>query len=301
MNRWLVALLVWIPTASAAEHSLYFIDAHSQVDHDVDLGLVMRRMDEAGVHRTILSTRGRRAPQDVVRLAERHPGRIVPAVRTKGRAYQDAAAAYYTELKQQVESRRFQAISEVLIYHARKGNRAPEVIAEPDDPRVRAALEAALANQWPFIAHIEFAALGGDARGRFWTGLEQLLGQHPQLPIGLIHMGQLGSRDVQRLIEAHRNVFFLTSHASPSREDSKQPWVNLFDGEELAREWRDLFIQFPDRFVFAIDNVWPEHWQARYGEEVTRWRKALSALPPPVSRAVAHGNAERLWRLVPKP
>jgi len=297
----LIVLLAWMSSASAADLPLYFIDAHSQVDHNVGAGLVIKRMDEAGVYRTLLSTRGKRTPQDVVGFADSNPGRIVPAVRTKGRAYQEAAAAYFTELKQQVESGRFQAISEVLIYHARKGSRAPETIAEPDDPRVRAALEVALANRWPFIAHIEFAALRGGAREKFWSGLEQLLRQHPQLPVGLIHMGQLGSKDARRLIEAHPNVFFLTSHASPAAEDSKQPWINMFDGGELAREWRDLIVQFPDRFIFAIDNVWPEHWQERYPEEVARWRKALSALPPPVARAVAHGNAERLWRLAPKP
>lgn len=307
MLRALAAFLLWSAAAapcvpaSAAEPPLYFIDAHSQVDQRVEVGLVIRRMEEGGVYRTILSTRGRRDARDVIAFAESHPDRIVPAIRTKGRAYQEASAAYFVELEQQVESGRFRAIAEVLVYHARKGYRAPEVIAELGDPRVRAALEVALAQRWPFIAHIEFAALGGSARERFWSDLERLLAAHPEHPIGLIHMGQLGAREVRRLIETHRNVFFLTSHASPRVLGSKQPWINMFAGDQLAQEWRELITRFPDRFVFAIDNVWPEHWQEEYLTEVARWRKALAALPAAVAHAVAHANAERLWRLAPMP
>ena len=56
-----VLLALWLTLIFAnklAASELYFIDAHSQVDHTVDnLELIIQRMDTAGVYRTILTSR----------------------------------------------------------------------------------------------------------------------------------------------------------------------------------------------------------------------------------------------------
>jgi hypothetical protein len=50
-----------IQPVPAAE--LYFVDAHSQADEDVnDLDLIIRRMDATGVYRTILAAPPPRSP-----------------------------------------------------------------------------------------------------------------------------------------------------------------------------------------------------------------------------------------------
>ena len=74
----------------------------------------------------------------------------------------------------------------------------------------------------------------------------------------------------------------------------------MFDGDDLTAAWKELIIAHPDRFVFALDNVWYRHWNAFYLEQARQWRGALSQLPSSVARAVAHGNAERLWNLAPR-
>jgi hypothetical protein len=68
----------------------------------------------------------------------------------------------------------------------------------------------------------------------------------------------------------------------------------------LAPEWRELAIRYPDRFVLSFDNVRPEMWGAFYLAEARVWRRALSELPDPVAQAIAHGNAERLWKIPPR-
>ena len=35
--------------------------------------------------------------------------------------------------------------------------------------------------------------------------------------------------------------------------------------------------------------------------QIELWRSALSDLSGEVARAIAHGNAERLWKIPPKP
>lgn len=300
--RLLLMSLLFIGSHNASSAELYFIDAHSQIDHEVDdLDLIITRMDESGVGRTILAARSKRTQKEVIEFAERHPDRIVPAIRLKGAAYRDNSPKYYKKLHKRLNSGRFGAMAEILLYHAQKGDKAPEVIVYPDDERVQAALDGAMAAGWPFVMHIEFKSLDDADRRQFMEGMERLLAQHPQQPFILNHMGQLDAGDVLGLIERHSNIHFTTAHTNPVlTRYSSQPWVDLLDGNTLITEWKALFIKHPDRFVFALDNVWSKHWKTYYPEQMQSWRQALSELPPPVAHAVAHGNAERLWRLAPK-
>lgn len=293
------ALIVALFMASFSEAGIPIIDAHSQVDHFVDLDEVVPLMNKGGVSRVILSTRGRVSPEELVAFALRHPGRITPAIRTKGWDYYLNQPKYYRKLKKQMGISEYGGLGEVLLFHAKKGNKAPEWIVRPEQPQVQAALRIALEKRWPFIAHIEFAAAEFD-REEFMQKFETMLRAHPKHPFALIHMGQLEAGDVSRLIVAHPNVHFLTSHANTvSVGASGQPWVNLFEGNKLAPAWRSLIVRYPSRFIMAFDNVWADHWGDYYLEQIALWRKALADLPPAVAHALAHRNAERLWRLPP--
>ena len=100
------------------------------------------------------------------------------------------------------------------------------------------------------------------------------------------------------IIAAHGNVYFLTSHSNPIRDFSmRQSWTNLFDGERLLPRWIEVFLENPNCFVLAFDNVWPENWDYQYLGQAALWRKALAKLPPGAAHAIGHGNAERLWNL----
>jgi len=302
----LLALLIVAPgpsSAAPASSDVYLIDTHSQVEGQ-EVNTVIQVMDRFGVYRTVLSAIGDLDPSRVADLAKQFPGRIIPAVTTKGRGYVGGdPGEYYGRLASQVNSGRFSAMAEVLVYHAQKAG-APEKIVTPDDQRVQTALKYALARGWPFIVHIEFAAIGyRDEREKFMRQFEAVLAAHPEHPFLLIHMGQLHASEVQRLIEAHPNVYFQTSATVPDLAlRSGQPWINLFAGGVLMPEWRRLFVQYPDRFVFAIDAIGDNFLRPEgyYMRSIRFWRSALGNLPPRVAEAVAHGNAERLWKLPPK-
>ena len=77
----------------------------------------------------------------------------------------------------------------------------------------------------------------------------------------------------------------------------------MFAGERLTPAWKSLTVAYPTRFIFALDNVWGrKHWKpGMYNGQIALWRKALADLPHETAHAIAHGNAERLWRLEPKP
>lgn len=291
-----------IHSASAQADELYFIDAHSQVDHTVvPLSTIISRMEQGGVTHTILSARGKLQGKAFLKFVEKHSDRITPAVRTKGNPYDSGSPKYYKALKAQVASGKYSAIAEILLYHAQKGMKAPEVEVYPDDKRVLAALSCAIENRWPFVIHIEFASLHGEKKKRFMESMERMLDSHPEQPFVLTHMGQLEPDECRSLIKSHRNVYFHTGWSNPAAvRSSNQPWINLFEDNQLAPQWKDLFIQYPDRFIFALDNVFEEHWASFYLEQMSYWKKALAGLPGEVAHRIAHGNAECLWRITQK-
>ena len=131
--------------------------------------------------------------------------------------------------------------------------------------------------------------------------LERLLNQHPGQPFILCQLGQPASNRLPRLIERYNNIYFHTGWTNPvALKNSNQPWVNVFYGQRLAPEWRELFTLSPERFVFALDNVFAEHWSSLYVKQMEYWQKALTELPPQAAHLIAHGNAERLWHISPR-
>lgn len=281
---------------------LPFIDAHSQFDEDIRPDQVIIFLARAGLTQVVLSTRGKVSPSTFLEIGATYPDCIVPSVRTKGRAYDENEPGYYKQLNEQVSQRAFKAMSEIILAHAPKGDRAREVYLQADSPQVQAAIRQAITKGWPVVLHYEFRwltkAYGAQARANRMDELKSLLSRHPQHPFALIHMAQLDAEDAARLLAEHGNLVFLTSHANPVKiSESSQPWTDMFVGEDLSPDWTALILRYPDRFVFALDNVWPEDWSEKYVRQVTFWRQALEKLPDYVAHAVAHGNAERLWKL----
>lgn len=289
-------LVLWSTNVSSDE--LYFVDAHSQADGTIPLKEILVLMNKAGVKKTILSSRRKSNPFDIADFAEHHPDKIIAAVRTKSQQYTHNTNKYYKLLSKQLNDSRFHAMAELLLYHAQKGNRAGKIEVYPNDKRVLTALKGAKKHGWPFVMHIEFASMTGIQRQKYMRELDNLFTQNKGYPFALIHMGQLGPSDVKKLIVKYSNLYFITSNSNNiAVARSNQPWVNLFKGNTLDPQWRSLILTYPRRFIFAIDNVWPEQWRNGYKEQVQLWRYALNILPENVANAIAHDNAERLWKL----
>jgi predicted TIM-barrel fold metal-dependent hydrolase len=276
------------------------IDAHSQVDGKTDLASLIPLLDQAGVARVILSTRFEQPSSDVTELAQRHPERIIPAAKTKSKAFMKGHASFPDVFYRELKLYPYRAAAEVIMWHAaKKGVGAGKAAMEPDDPRVLTMIKIARQQGWPYIAHIEFAAMDWDKSG-YMEKFETLLEDNRDIPVGLIHMGQLDLEDVVRLLPRHPNLFFITSHSNPvTTSSSKLPWTRMFMDDDLISEWRDLIINNPTRFVLAFDNVFSFHWEQKFMPQVKLWREVLAKFPGDVAHALAHGNAERLWDMEP--
>ena len=265
----------------------------------MDLNSIVQHLDAAGVSKVILSARGKVKPNQIASLTNAHPERIIAAVRTKGWAYAKNKKGYYKLLNKQLGMPEFRAMAELILWHAAKGNKAPEWEVPVATPQVQAALNATYKKGWPAVLHYEFAASGG-RRGGLMDELEALLAEKPDHPFVLTHMAQLELPEVIRLIEKHKNIHFIPSWSNAiTATIGNQPWVNLFSGDKLAADWKALLIKHPDRFVLGFDNVWEDHWGDHYTSQVKLWQEVFKGLPEDVAHAIAHKNAERLWNLKP--
>ncbi len=298
--------IIVLPEHALAKE-LYFIDAHSQMDRVVSESNILRLMNENGVNRTILASRSGRKPKEILQFSSEYHEQIIPSMPTKQFGYVSDSKEKHKKLIQVMQkmsnSGQFRAMAEVLMWHSGcPNNKCPSVEVYSNDIRVKKALEIAVDNGWPFIAHIEFGSLSESKRNKYWSGLESMLNQYPDHPFALIHMGQLDVDDVRKLIANYKNIHFLTAHTNTLAVKSAggfKPWIDMFEGNSFKSNWQQLLVDHPDRFIFAMDNVWGQtHWQAGlYSGQIKLWRKALKDLPEEAAHAIAHGNAERLWNI----
>ena len=285
------------------QHNLYFVDAHSQLGNLEVLDLVLPDMAENHVCHTFLSGRRYGTPEIIEMFAADNPRQLTAAVRSKGSAYRRGdLGAFRPFFWNQVISGKYNALAEALIFHARKelrGGPALEVKVQFNDPQVELVTRTARQNGWPLIFHLEFASRDiTDEEKRFYMQtLESFLRQNRDLDVVMNQMGLLPASEVRRLIRLHPNIFFTTAQSNPVRVyNSTEPWVNLFSGYKLKLEWKQIFIRYPERIIFALDNVLLKHWRDYYPLEMRFWMSAMNDLPRNIAHKISHGNAERLWR-----
>ena len=176
-------------------------------------------------------------------------------------------------------------------------NKAPEVNVSASSDQFIYLLGKARDRNWPLIIHIEFRSVNNYAQRM--KELENILDKNRDISFPLIHMGQLDTENVSRLIENHKNVYFMMSRAHMIKgKNTRQPWTTLFSNKKIKDSWKKLLIKYPDRFIFCIDAVWPSDWSDQYYvKRVNLWREALKELPQSVVEQIAYKNAERLWDL----
>tara|TARA_Y100000588_G_scaffold394086_1_gene512758 strand:- start:3469 stop:4551 length:1083 start_codon:yes stop_codon:yes gene_type:complete len=191
--------------------------------------------------------------------------------------------------------------------------------------RIQRAISIILKRKKPVILHLELND-SEDSSVKILYQLKRLLKKNPDRKFILIHMAQATVSEARSLIEDFSNIYFLTSRTNAlqvigrikkkRRGDVTQfGWINFFNSpqenapykgwfkEYLSSmmwkiKWRKLLERYPDRFIFAMDNVFNKHWKAkRYKREIRIWRKAFSLLPREIAMKIACENANKMWKL----
>jgi Amidohydrolase len=196
----------------------------------------------------------------------------------------------------------FEAAPDLVLPSLRPYRRRGEIGTWLSDPTVIAHLESRLARH-RYVAIGEYHVFGEDADGPVMRRVVQLARQHglflhshsdadaierqfrqdPQARILWAHAGFDGPERVRDMLRRHPRLWcdlaFRNDHAS---------------GAQVDPAWRELFLEFPDRFLVGTDTFTPERWH--YVVEHARWsRDWLASLPPAVAEQIAWKNGERLF------
>jgi Amidohydrolase len=287
----LAALVTCSAGALAADYAGPLFDAHLHYNEEAWDGRqgphppadVLARMQRNGVRAIIANSR----PNDGTHALAASPQTraagvtVVPFVRL----YRDRAdygnwfrdESIYTmvqaELARGTGSGPFRGIGEFHLYDS----------ANADGPVARKLMQLAEDKQLAVLAHIDDKAVD----------------------MLMAHTASRGQR--LRMIWAHTGI----GGAPVARVDQLMARYPLLVGElsyrpgltceagKLCREWRELILKYPDRFVIGSDTWVNQRWQY-YDQLMTGYRAWLGDLPAEVARKVAWSNAAGLFGL-PQP
>ena len=259
-------LVVWLGAPGlAAAADLPIFDAHIHYSHDAvsvvppkEAVAILRR---AGLKRALVSSSDDAGTQKL--LAEA-PDLIIPELRpyrTRGDvgtwAKDDAVLRYVEDL---LRKHAYVAIGEFHLFGA-----------DADLPIPRRIVE--LAKQYGLILH---AHSDSDAITRIFQ-------QDPGARVLWAHSGFEPPARVREMLRKHKNLW--ADLAFRSDQGS---------GGKVTPEWREAFLEFPDRFMIGTDTFVPERWHY-VSENAAFSRGWLADLPADVAERIAWKNGETLF------
>lgn len=239
-------------------------DAHIHYSHDVWDAIspeeAIHRLREVGIERAMVSSSSDEGTQRLYQVA---PDLVIPALspyRTRASRHSwlhDETIIPY--LEDRLEKYHYVAIGE---FHA-DGE-------EADLPVVRKLVQ--LARKYDLMLHVH-----GDA-----DAVKRIYRQDPQAKIVWAHAGFEYAYIVRDLLDSHENLW---ADLSFRRE--------IYTNERFLQGWRQLLIDYSDRFMLATDPYTPPRWLKL--QSVMNWQhRLLEALPADVANRIAWENGERV-------
>ena len=288
--------------AGTATVPLRWIDAHchlaSDACHDGLCGadLIVKSMDEAGVDLVVLFSLDEGLSSDVIDAWSRYPDRIVPL---RGRDGLDIEDPSSLELfRRDLETGLFHGVGEIRTRHGWYGGDDP-----PDDPVLLSLW--ALAGEFgvPALVHMGTRPPGEDQAAlpaEWLADWERALEETPSTTFIWAHSGPSRPEVLRGLLERHPNLYADLSALNPVffevRERAVPPEL-MIDGPD----WIQLLEDHSDRFLFGTDNYTAEAYTGTADLVAYVRDEVFSQLSTEAIEAIAHGNAERVYNIVPSP
>ncbi len=246
----------------AAELPIF--DAHVHYSHDAWQSLPPKEavalLRKAGLRKALVSSSSDDGTQ---KLYAEAPDLVVPSLRPYrsrneiGTWVRDETVIAHLESR--LAKHRYAAIGEFHVYGA-----------DADLPVMRRVVQ--LAREHGLLLHLH-----GDA-----DAVERVFRQDPGARILWAHAGFASPADVRATLRRHAMLWAdLAFRSDPA------------SGDRVAPEWRDAFVEFPERFMLGTDTFTPERWW--YVTEHAAWaRRWLADLPRDLAERIAWRNAEAM-------
>jgi predicted TIM-barrel fold metal-dependent hydrolase len=261
----LAALLAtWCATYAAAQDQRPLVDAHIHYSHDTWDVLpppeAIKVLREAGLKKAFVSSSSDDGTQMLYKAA---PDLIVPVLRPYRRRGEIGSWVRDETIIEHVEARlkanTYAGIGEFHVFGS-----------DADLPVMRRLVEFAKQRRIFLHAHSDADAV------------ERIFRQDPDARVLWAHSGFTYPDAVRALLAKHKMLW-----ADLAYRNDYAPYG------KLDPAWRQLLLDFPDRFMVGTDTPSPERW---YYVVSRGW---IAELPAEVADNVAYRNAERLaaWAL----
>ena len=262
-----IALLLLAAPVLAAER-LPIFDTHVHYSRGAwevfPPAAILEKFDRAGVPRVVVSST---PDAGTLRLHEAAPARVAPFLRpyrTRGDManwFRDPEIVAY--LNERLELNRHQGIGEFHLFD----------LADAGTPEMREVIGHAVARGLFLQVH------SGASQ------IEALFEIEPRLKIVWAHAGMIAPPEViGALLDRYANLWTELSFRAG----------DVAQGAGIARDWRALLLRHADRFMIGTDTYTVDRWE-EYRALVEQQRTWVSQLPPEAARAIAYGNAVRLF------
>jgi Tat protein secretion system quality control protein TatD with DNase activity len=292
------------------------IDVHAHLQGAMSAEELVRLMDETGVSRMVLqATHGPQRGTDAQALsyARKYPTRFVPFVGFQNRPPlhppenwtnpTPAALAFLDSVETKLRDGGFFGLGEIVLrYHGHVepgANCCPEVDRPADSPLMFLIADIATRFQVPMIIHAE-------GEPKVVAGMERVLQSYPKAAVIWAHnCGRQSAEAIKRLLSDYSNLYCDLGGMTYTRPfgygaswPRGTPWTFPVENGygRLLAGMKDLFEQFPDRFMVGMDVYFYGSYQF-FPERVYRFRQLLSGLSAATARKLAHENAERVLKL----
>lgn len=298
------------------------------------LDAALRRMDESGIHRIIImpppmaaGTAGAYEIESYDFAKQAYAGRILlgGGGGSLNAMIQTSAPDTVTDnVKKAFRARAEQIVAagavvfgEIALHHLslrRMGPQHPYEWTAPDHPLLMLLADIAAEKNIPMDLHMDLVPEDMNIPDRpnlnptnpallkaNMAAFERLLAHNRGARIVWAHAGTdpLGTRtpNIQReLLSRNPNLFMSLrlGGAGPA------PFMALGPDKNLKPFWLALFRDFPDRFVIGTDffhSTWTDSQRGPSEESLHNYRATLAQMPPELAEALAHGNAEKIYRI----
>ena len=258
------SLLLCLTLTVNADTIFPVFDAHIHYSDDVWEAIppkvAIQRMRDVGIVRATVSSSSDDGTQ---MLYQADPTFVIPVLRpyrtrgTTGTWMHDDSVIPY--LKDRLAKYHYAAIGELHL----QGEQA-------DLPVMRQIVQ--LARKYKLMLHVHSDA----------DAIKRIFQQDSQAQILWAHAGFEYAYVVRELLQEQENLW---ADLSFRRE--------IYTNGKFLQDWRELLIDFAERFMLGIDTYTPERWLQIHNE--MRWQQELlNALPEAVAKKIAYENGERV-------